>query len=94
MHKFLKDEVISYLERDCDELVANLLHKEWNIDRCFIRNELIPLIKEINEEFSNNSEEETFKEGYSVGFDDAVKEINHFDPNGDARQAYKNWKKK
>jgi hypothetical protein len=28
MHKLLKDEVLAYLERDCDELAVGLLYKE------------------------------------------------------------------
>jgi len=95
MHKLLKEEVLNYLKNDNDEFAVILLHKEWNIDKDLIRNEIFPFIKDIaNEGLSNVEEEDIFYEGYSAGIEDAEDEIKSIRlGDGNADIAYKNWKK-
>ncbi len=93
MHKLLKEEVLGYLERDCDEFAVELLHKEWNVDKEFIRNEILYLVKGLKETFSESDEEEAFIEGYEAGVEDTVEDIRSFDASGDSDHAYRQWKK-
>ena len=87
MHRTVNETIKSFLERNLDELAVMEIQRELNLDVNFIREHIIPLIRDAHVEAND---ERIFKDAYEYAWEDFQQRS--FNDN-DAHEAYREWLK-